>query len=95
MAHHQLRYPSRPHTLVAVMVIGALVAGLFTRLSALALALFLISVIASQPPWIAGTTSTYFQGVECVALLVLATSHVGRWGGLDFFIHHLFLRPFR
>jgi uncharacterized membrane protein YphA (DoxX/SURF4 family) len=78
------------------MVGGAcLVVGLFTRLSALVLALFLVSVIASQPPWIPGTIDTYYQGAELAGLLVLATSHVGRWGGLDFFVHHLLLRPFR
>jgi hypothetical protein len=61
------------------------------------LAIFLGSVIASQPPWVAGALTTVFnyQAVEFVALLVLASSRVGRWGGLDFFIHHLFLRPFR
>ena len=74
---------------------GLLMVGLFTRLAAVALAVFLLMVIASQPPWMAGTVETYFQGVECVALLVLASSHVGRWAGLDFFVHHVLLRPFR
>jgi uncharacterized membrane protein YphA (DoxX/SURF4 family) len=74
---------------------GLLMIGLFTRLSALALALFLLSVIASQPPWIASPMPPYYQGVECVALLALASSPVGRWAGLDFFIHHVLLRPFR
>jgi len=79
-----------------LLVGGAcLVAGLFTRLAALALALFLVTVIVSQPPWIPGTIETFGQGIELVALLVIATSHVGRWGGLDFFIHHVLLRPFR
>jgi uncharacterized membrane protein YphA (DoxX/SURF4 family) len=68
---------------------------LFTRLSALALALFLLSVIVAQPPWIAGTVETYFHAAECVALLMLATSPVGRWAGLDFFVHYVLLRPFR
>jgi uncharacterized membrane protein YphA (DoxX/SURF4 family) len=72
---------------------GCLLIGLFTRLSAVALAIFLISIIASQPPWIAGTIPTYDQVVECIALLVLATTPVGRWAGLDFFIHHLLFRP--
>jgi uncharacterized membrane protein YphA (DoxX/SURF4 family) len=82
----------------ALIIGGAcLVVGLFTRLSAVVLALFLGSVIASQPPWVAGALTTVFnyQAVEFVALLVLASSRVGRWGGLDFFIHHLILRPFR
>ncbi|MCC7083621.1 MAG: DoxX family protein [Pirellulales bacterium] len=75
---------------------GCLVAGLFTRLSAIALALFLASVVLSQPFWAADAVkTTYFEWVELVALLVLATSRVGRWAGLDFFIHHVVLRPFR
>jgi uncharacterized membrane protein YphA (DoxX/SURF4 family) len=81
-----------------LMIGGAcLVVGLFTRLSALVLALFLLSVMASQPPWIAEAVTTVFnyQLVEFLALLVLASSRVGRWAGLDFFIHYVFLRPFR
>jgi uncharacterized membrane protein YphA (DoxX/SURF4 family) len=74
---------------------GLLMIGLFTRLSALALGLFLLAVIATQPPWIASPMPPYYQGVECVALLALATSPVGRWAGLDFFVHHVLLRPFR
>jgi hypothetical protein len=31
--------------------------------------------------------------VEMMALFALATTRVGRWGGLDFFIHYLFVRP--
>ena len=81
------------------LIIGGacLVVGLFTRLSAVVLALFLASVMASQPPWVAGAMTTVFnyQLVEFIALLVLASSRVGRWGGLDFFVHHLLLRPFR
>jgi uncharacterized membrane protein YphA (DoxX/SURF4 family) len=82
-----------------VLLVGGacLVAGLFTRLAALVCALFLGSVILSQPPWIAGSITMLFnyQLVEFIALLVLASSHVGRWGGLDFFVHHILLRPFR
>jgi uncharacterized membrane protein YphA (DoxX/SURF4 family) len=75
---------------------GCLVVGLFTRLSAFALALFLASVVFSQPFWVADAVkTTYFEWTELVALLVLATSPVGRWAGLDFFIHHVLLRPFR
>ncbi len=82
-----------------LLIIGGacLVVGLFTRLSSVVLALFLGSVIASQPPWVAGSVTTVFnyQLVEFLALLLLASSHVGRWAGLDFFIHHVLLRPFR
>jgi uncharacterized membrane protein YphA (DoxX/SURF4 family) len=82
-----------------VLLIGGacLVAGLFTRTAALVLALFLGSVILSQPPWIAGSITMLFnyQLAEFISLLVLASSHVGRWGGLDFFVHHILLRPVR
>jgi uncharacterized membrane protein YphA (DoxX/SURF4 family) len=83
--------------LMWVLLVGGacLVVGLFTRTAALVLAIFLASVLASQPPWVAGTVETYSQGIEFVALLVLGTSHVGRWGGFDFFVHHILLRPFR
>ena len=74
---------------------GCLVVGLFTRLSAVVLALFLASIIISQPPWLAGTMPTYFHAVECLALLVLASTYVGRWGGLDFLVHHLLTRLFK
>lgn len=74
--------------------VGAcLVVGLFTRLAALAGAMFLLSIICTQPPWAAGTVDTYNQVVEMLALLALATTTVGRWGGLDYFIH-LLIKPF-
>lgn len=67
-------------------VLGALlIVGLFTRLAAAAGGLFLLSVICSQPPWIPGTTDTYYQTVEMFALLVLFATAAGRFGGLDFF----------
>ncbi len=73
--------------------IGAcLILGLFTRLAAVLGAGFLLSVVLSQPFWIADTAPTYNQAVEMFALLALATTPVGRWGGLDFFIHLLFRR---
>jgi uncharacterized membrane protein YphA (DoxX/SURF4 family) len=74
---------------------GCLIVGLFTRLSAFMLVLFLASVIASQPPWLEGSVPTYSQGVELVALLVLASSQVGRWAGLDFFLHPILTWPYR
>src|SRR3982751_5939472 len=45
------------------LIIGGacLVIGLFTRASAVVLALFLLSVIASQPPWIADAVTTVFN----------------------------------
>ena len=67
-----------------------LVAGLFTRVACIAGAAFLLSVALSQPFWIAGAQPTYNQIVEMLAMIALATTPVGRWGGLDFFIHSTF-----
>ena len=33
--------------------------------------------------------------VEMVAMLMLATTAVGRWGGLDYFLYHWIGRPSR
>ena len=67
------------------MAVGILLMiGLLTPLAAWAAALFLISVILSQMPGFPGTQPTYFQAVECLALIVLATSDAGRYAGLDF-----------
>lgn len=62
-----------------------LILGLLTPLAAWAAALFLISVILSQMPGYPGTQPTYFQVVECLALITLATTDAGRYAGLDFF----------
>ncbi len=76
---------------------GCLIVGLFTRIAAVACAAFLFMVIMSQPPWVPGTITTLFpyQLVEMLALLTLAATAVGRWGGLDFFLHFLITAPFR
>jgi uncharacterized membrane protein YphA (DoxX/SURF4 family) len=67
------------------MSIGILlIIGLLTPLAAWVAALFLISVILSQMPGYPGTQPTYFQAVECLALIVLATTDAGRYAGLDF-----------
>jgi uncharacterized membrane protein YphA (DoxX/SURF4 family) len=76
---------------------GCLIVGLFTRIAAVGCAAFLFLVIMSQPPWVPGTITTMFpyQLVEMLALLTLAATAVGRWGGLDFFLHFLITAPFR
>lgn len=61
-----------------------LIIGLLTPLAAWAGALFLISVVLSQMPGYPGTQPTYFQAVEALALIVLATTDAGRYAGLDF-----------
>tara|TARA_R110002095_G_scaffold76218_2_gene65106 strand:+ start:421 stop:1371 length:951 start_codon:yes stop_codon:yes gene_type:complete len=67
------------------MVVGILLMlGLLTPLAAWAGALFLISVVLSQMPGFPGTDPTYFQAVEALAMIVLATTDAGRYAGLDF-----------
>ena len=74
----------------AILGIGVLLLlGLFTRLACLAGALFLLSVVMMQPFWVSETQPTFNQYVEMFALLTLATTRVGRWGGLDFFLAKL------
>jgi uncharacterized membrane protein YphA (DoxX/SURF4 family) len=68
-------------TIVGVL----LIIGLFSRFASLAAALFLISVILTQPPWIPGTEPTYFYFIELMALLVIFALSAGRMGGLDYF----------
>jgi uncharacterized membrane protein YphA (DoxX/SURF4 family) len=67
------------------MVVGILlIVGLLTPLAAWAAALFLVSVILTQMPGYPGSAPTYYQAVECLALVVLATTDAGRYAGLDF-----------
>jgi uncharacterized membrane protein YphA (DoxX/SURF4 family) len=68
--------------------------GLFTRVAAVVGALFLLSVMASQPPWVAGANAMffYYQLVEFAALIYLAAIGAGQWAGLDFIIQGLWSR---
>jgi uncharacterized membrane protein YphA (DoxX/SURF4 family) len=82
---------------VAWLTLGVgvcLLLGLFTRLAALAAGGFLISVMASQPPWMPDATTTYFyyQLVELGSLSVLFVTGAGRWAGLDYFSYSIFHR---
>ena len=87
-----------------VTAIGVcLLVGLFTRLASFAGALFLLSIILAQPDWpglypsphpsVGHSLFVNKEFVEMMAMFVLATTRVGRWGGLDFFIHYCFVRP--
>jgi uncharacterized membrane protein YphA (DoxX/SURF4 family) len=81
-----------------------LILGLFTRLSALGGAAFMCFVVMTQPAWPAFYPPDLPQlghallinkdFLEMVSLLVIASSAVGRWGGLDHFIHCLIVKPF-
>ena len=78
-----------------------LMLGLFTRLAALGGALFLLTIVLSQPDWpglypppppSAGRTFLVGkEAIEMLALCTLATLPVGRWAGLDHFLYYLFL----
>lgn len=71
----------------SLVTIGAcLVVGLLTKFNAVGGALFLASVIASQPFWVPGAQSTYDQWVELAALIAIAALPIGGWSGLDFFL---------
>ena len=72
--------------------------GLFTRFACLGGAAFLVSVLLTQPPWptiyppfpaVVGHALVVDKNfVEMVAMLVLASTAVGRWGGLDYFVEN-------
>lgn len=80
-----------------------LLVGLCTRLAALGGAVFLFFVLLTQPPWptiyppapeVTGHSLIIDKNfVEMVALLALAATAVGRWGGLDYFLYHWLGRP--
>ncbi len=87
-------------TMYGLTILGAcLLVGLFSRLSALLAALFLLSTYLCFPPfpWLpaAPNNEGYYLFVnknliEMLALLALATTASGRWFGLDAVIHALF-----
>jgi hypothetical protein len=79
-------------TWLTFLVGVCLILGLFTRVASVAGALFLLSVILTQPPWIPEAADTYYQVVEMLALFVLAAAAAGRYAGLDFIIHAFWLR---
>jgi uncharacterized membrane protein YphA (DoxX/SURF4 family) len=71
----------------SLVTIGAcLLVGLFVKFNAMGGAIFLASVVATQPFWVSGAQPTYEQWVEMAALLALAALPVGGWSGLDHFL---------
>jgi uncharacterized membrane protein YphA (DoxX/SURF4 family) len=75
------------------IAVGALlIVGLMTRLSALAGAGFLATIVATQFPGWPGAQPTYYQVIELVGLLVLAAIGAGRFAGLDFLCNYLRVR---
>lgn len=102
----QLSNPDKLVTYACIAIGFCLIVGLFARPAALGGALFLAMIVASRLEW-----SGYYnppthpaQGnslfitkefIEMMACFVLAAVPSGRWGGLDFILHHIFVRPFR
>jgi uncharacterized membrane protein YphA (DoxX/SURF4 family) len=80
-----------------------LMLGFCTRLAALGGAAFLVSVLLVQPPWptiyppapeVVGHALLVDKNfVELIAMLVLGTTAVGSWAGLDYFVYHWLGRP--
>lgn len=76
--------------------IGAcLILGLFTRLAAFGAVTFLAMFYLSMPPWPGVVEVAPLEGhyhivnknlIELIACLMIMTSRIGRWGGLDAFI---------
>lgn len=90
----QLRWMNLAVAGVTIGVGVCLLLGLFTRLASAAGALFLLSVMATQPPWVPGadTTVFYYQLVELAAFVLLGVAAAGRVAGLDFYLHRLWVR---
>ncbi|MBX9790293.1 MAG: DoxX family protein [Pirellulales bacterium] len=101
LSRHQRMDKFITYSNIAVGV--CLILGLFTRLAALGGGLFLLTIVLSQPEWpgiyppappAAGRSlGVTKEVVEMVAMFVLAALPVGRWGGLDFFLHNLVFGP--
>jgi len=81
----------RANLIVTCLTIGVgicLLAGFCTRIASIAGAMFLLSIMVTQPPWVLGarTEFFYYQLVELAAFGFLAA---GRWAGIDSIIHCL------
>ena len=65
---------------------GCLVVGFLSRFAAASAGLFLLTVIASQPPWIVGYSTIGYQLVMFIGCLLLVATPSGRWCGVDHFM---------
>jgi uncharacterized membrane protein YphA (DoxX/SURF4 family) len=81
-----------------------LILGLFTRPAALGGALFMAFVVMTQPAWpsiyphdlpqLGHALLINKDFIEMLVLVFMATTAVGRWGGLDYFVNTLVVAPF-
>lgn len=89
----------------ALTAIGVcLIIGLGTRPAALGGGMFMMFVVMSQPsfpgvvppdpPQLGHAMVINKDFVEMVALFLVATTAVGRWGGLDYFLENFIVNPF-
>lgn len=64
-----------------------LLIGCLVPLAAIAGIIFLVSIMLSQPFWVADANLSYayYQSVEIAALAVLAATAAGRFAGIDYF----------
>ncbi|WP_146453226.1 DoxX family protein [Bythopirellula polymerisocia] len=88
----QVTQLARNNLLVACVITAVgfcLLIGLFTPIAAILGALFLLMVMATQPPWVDGAKSEffYYQLTEFAALVLLAATCAGKYAGLDSIIH--------
>ena len=77
--------------------------GLFTRLSALGGAAFMLFIVLSHPsypgvyppdvPQLGHALLVNKDFIEMISLLVIASTSLGRWTGMDFFLHNWFIKP--
>lgn len=98
----QLDWADRIVTWSNLTIGVCLIAGLFTRLAGAGAALFLLTIVLAQPPWptiyppdppSAGRSLLVNKEViEMLACAAMAALPVGRWGGLDFFLHRYAVR---
>jgi uncharacterized membrane protein YphA (DoxX/SURF4 family) len=80
-----------------------LLVGFCTRLAFIGGGVFLVFVLLTQPPWpsiyppapeVVGHALIVDKNfVEMMVMFALATTAVGRWAGLDFFIYHWLGKP--
>jgi uncharacterized membrane protein YphA (DoxX/SURF4 family) len=82
-----------------------LIVGLFSRAAALGGGVFLLMIVAAKLQWpgyymppahpaqghTMYVTKEFVEMMACFALAMLPT---GRWGGIDYFLHGIFVRPF-